>query len=142
MAFREALERGRTVITDGGDTQPAFAQPLPVLIQLDQLTLAEWSPVGRAIENQHRPIRAANGFEGLRLAVLVRQHERRDECASGDTRFGSAGLSDHSTQGYREDSNTPAETQPSGAPLTDCHCIRPRNKRNTLGSVRSAGQEP
>jgi hypothetical protein len=49
-----------------------------LLSQLDELSLAEGSPIGRADEQQSQALRSAQRLEGLALAVLIDSLERGD----------------------------------------------------------------
>ena len=85
LTISEELQRGRGIVADGRQPQAAFREIASTLLQLDQLAFAERSPVGGPVEDKHRPLRSAYGFERPRLAVLVGQAEIRDFCARSET---------------------------------------------------------
>ena len=61
------------IVTNGCKSEPAFAKPLTIFVQLDELTLAERSPVSRAVEDQHRTLRATYIIESASRAELIWQ---------------------------------------------------------------------
>jgi hypothetical protein len=67
-----------TVIADRGDAQALGPELLDRSFQLDELGLAVRSPVGRAIEMEHRPLRSPDRLEVPDLSVRVSAAKRRD----------------------------------------------------------------
>ena len=58
--------------------EAALAEIFAALLQLDELALAEWSPVGGADEHQHQTLGPAQRGESLAVAVLVDSFELGD----------------------------------------------------------------
>jgi hypothetical protein len=73
LPVRETLENADRVIADGRYTEPLLPDRVQMLFQLDELDLAERSPIRRTEEHQHGPFRAHDGFESLVPALLVRR---------------------------------------------------------------------
>jgi hypothetical protein len=71
LPVRETLERTDRVITDGRNTEPLLPDRVQALFQLDELDLAEGSPIRRAEEHEHGAVRAHDGFERLTPALLI-----------------------------------------------------------------------
>ena len=71
LPIRETLERPDGIITDGRNTKSLLPDRVQILFQLNELDLAERSPVRRTEEHEHGALRAHDGFESLVLAFLV-----------------------------------------------------------------------
>ena len=71
LPVREALERADGVIADSRYTEPLLPDGVQTLFQLDELDLAERSPVRGTEEHDHGASRSHDGFEGLGPALLV-----------------------------------------------------------------------
>jgi len=71
LPVREILERTDGIITDGRYTESLLSDRTQTLFQLDELDLAERSPIRRAEENEHGAFRTHDGFESLIPALLV-----------------------------------------------------------------------
>jgi hypothetical protein len=70
-------EHRDTVIGDRGNAQALRFELLRLFRQLDELTLAVRSPVGRPHEGQHQPLRTPQILERPLPARLIAQLERR-----------------------------------------------------------------
>jgi hypothetical protein len=71
LAVREILERSDRIVTDRRDTQALLPDRLQMLFQLDELDLAERSPIRGAKKYQHGAFRSHDGLESLGSAFLV-----------------------------------------------------------------------
>jgi hypothetical protein len=85
------------------------AQARLVFIQLDELTLAEGSPVRRAIEDEHEAFRPSQVIESASFACLVRQRNWGD----GGTRCEAPGswLTDCDRCGEQCDKERPTDVR-------------------------------
>jgi hypothetical protein len=79
----EILQRIHGVITDRNNTEPLFPDRLQVLFQLDELNLAERSPVGGTEKDNHGTLRSHDRFERLVSPVLVACRKRGNGLARG-----------------------------------------------------------
>ena len=59
------------------------------MLQLDELRLAIWSPVGAASENQQHSLSAHQALERVTAAVLILQFKRRSGLADRDPARGT-----------------------------------------------------
>ena len=71
LPVRETLEHPDRVVADGRYAESLLPDRVQMLFQLDELDLAERSPICRTEEHEHGPFRAHDGFEGLVPALLV-----------------------------------------------------------------------
>jgi hypothetical protein len=71
LAVREILEHAYRIVTDGRHAEPLVADRLQILFQLDELNLAERSPVRGTEEDKNGPFRTHDGRERLGPAFLV-----------------------------------------------------------------------
>ena len=71
LPVRETLEHPDRVVADGRYAESLPPDRVQMLFQLDELNLAERSPIRRTEEHEHGPFRAHDGFEGLVPALLV-----------------------------------------------------------------------
>jgi hypothetical protein len=71
----KTLERPDRVIADGSDTESLLADRIQMLFQLDELDLAERSPIRGTEEHKHGPFRTHDGFESLVPALLIRRRK-------------------------------------------------------------------
>ena len=71
LPVRKAFERTDGIITDGRYTESLLPDRVQMLFQLDELDLAEGSPIRRAEEHEHCAVWARNGFQSLAPAFLV-----------------------------------------------------------------------
>jgi hypothetical protein len=76
LPIREALEGADGIITNGRYTESLLSDRDQTLFQLDELDLAERSPVGGAEEHEHGPFWTHDGFESLIPAVLIPRGKR------------------------------------------------------------------
>ncbi len=74
-AFGKVVQYPYAVIADGRYPQPEVAEFLLILLQLDQLGLAIWSPIRRAVEQNDGALGTKQAPQGPNLAILVRQLE-------------------------------------------------------------------
>ena len=73
----KTLERPDRVIADGSYTESLLTDRIQMLFQLDELDLAERSPIRGTEEHKHGPVRTHDGFESLVPAILVRRRKGR-----------------------------------------------------------------
>lgn len=66
LAPREMAEQGGAIVADCGDAEPLGAKSGLGCLQLDELGLAERSPVARAEKQQHQPLGSSQGLEPAR----------------------------------------------------------------------------
>src|SRR5258708_14291186 len=71
LPIRETLERTDRVIADGRYAESLLPDRVQALFQLDELDLAEGSPIRGTEEHEHGTFRAHDGFESLVAALLV-----------------------------------------------------------------------
>ena len=71
LSIGEAFENRGAVVTDGRQSQRLLADFGKTLFQLDQLGFAIRSPIGRAEEDQNRPLGSHDGLKRLASTVLV-----------------------------------------------------------------------
>jgi hypothetical protein len=100
------LQNGDTIVTDGRQPQSALTEAFAVFVQLDQLTLAVWSPVCGAVKDNHGAGGALNVRKCPLYTVLIEEMEPRDQ----SPRYGSA-----STLGGLRKSNCRDNTEPGGS---------------------------
>jgi hypothetical protein len=81
------LENSYRIVADGGKPEAAALEVFPALLQLDELALAERSPVSRAVENNHGPFRTGYSLQRLLYPVLV----AKSKVAEPHTDFRSQG---------------------------------------------------
>jgi hypothetical protein len=67
----KTLERPARIIADGSYTESLVTDRIEMLFQLDELDLAERSPIRGTKEHKHGPFRTHDGFESLVPAVLI-----------------------------------------------------------------------
>ena len=83
---REGRDR---VVGDDGDAEPLVLEVPIAALQLDELRLAERSPVGRAAEHQHQPVRPHQRRQVPACTRLVDEREvRRNVADLGSERYG------------------------------------------------------
>jgi hypothetical protein len=75
LPIREILERSGGVITNGRYTESLLPNRVQMLFQLDELDLAERSPIRGTEEHEQGPVRTHHGFESLVPALLVLRGE-------------------------------------------------------------------
>jgi hypothetical protein len=71
LPIREILKRSGGIITDGRYTESPVPDRVQMLFQLDELDLAERSPIRGTKEYEHGPVRTHDRFESLVPALLV-----------------------------------------------------------------------
>ena len=71
LPVRETLERSDGVVADGRYTKTVLPDRVQMLFQLDELDLAERSPIRGPEEHEHGPFRTHDRFESLVPALLV-----------------------------------------------------------------------
>jgi hypothetical protein len=71
VSVREILECPDGIIADGRNTKSLLPDGVQIPFQLNELDLAERSPVRRTEEYEHGALRAHDGFESLVAAFLV-----------------------------------------------------------------------
>jgi hypothetical protein len=76
LPVRKILERTNGIITDGRHAESLLSDRTQTLFQLDELDLAERSPIRRAEENEHGAVRTHDGFESLIPALLIPRGKR------------------------------------------------------------------
>jgi hypothetical protein len=64
------------IIADSRQAEAPRLQGFSAVLQLDQLALAEGSPIRRAVKDKHSSAGSTDLFEGLERAVLVRKSKR------------------------------------------------------------------
>ena len=79
--FCKLSQQRLTVITQSGNSESKPLEFLLLLFQLDQLGLAEGSPIRRADEQEDKALRSAERFEGLSPAEVVTDCEQWDSAA-------------------------------------------------------------
>jgi hypothetical protein len=75
VPVRETLERSDGVVANGCYTETVLPDRVQMLFQLDELDLAERSPIRGPEEHEHGPFRAHDRFESLVPALLVRRRK-------------------------------------------------------------------
>ena len=85
MSRGEAGQNRRGIVTDGGEPDAVCPQRFIVVLQLDELRAAIWSPVGAADEDQQQSLGAAHVVHSAEAAGLIAQREFRRRLANRDT---------------------------------------------------------
>ena len=75
LPVRETLERSDGVVANGCYTETVLPDRVQMLFQLDELDLAERSPIRGTEEHEQGPFRAHDGTESLVPALLVRRRK-------------------------------------------------------------------
>lgn len=83
LPFRETPQNGYAVIANGREAESGGVNPVRVPLQLDQLALAERSPVGGAIEDQQRALGSEHGSQRLLFTGLISGRERGHRVPDG-----------------------------------------------------------
>jgi hypothetical protein len=65
LPVRETVKHTDRVIADGRYPESLLPDRVQMLFPVDELDLAERSPIRRTAEHEHSPFRAHDGFEGL-----------------------------------------------------------------------------
>jgi hypothetical protein len=77
LPVRETLEHTYGVIADGCYAETLLPDRVQMLFQLDELDLAERSPIRGPEEHEHGPFRTHDRFESLVPALLVGRRKSR-----------------------------------------------------------------
>ncbi len=78
LLVREGPEHRHRVVAHGEERDPGGFDPGENLLQLDQLRLAERSPVRAAVEDDEGPPATSRGVQVHRDAMLIRQDDLRE----------------------------------------------------------------
>ena len=78
MLFSEGAKHRHGVIAQSEEGAARRVEPGQHLLQLDQLRLAERSPVRAAVEDDEGPPAASRGVQVHRDAMLIRQADLRE----------------------------------------------------------------
>src|SRR5258708_944158 len=105
-ALGKAAQYRHAVITDGCYSQTEFVELTLVAFQLHELGFAEWSPVGRAVKQNHRSLRTQQAVQPVRHACLIGQFKRRKRRADCRPVFSSA----HTTASDEENGASNADS--------------------------------
>ncbi len=74
-AFGKVVEHTHAVVTDGRHSQTELAEFSLILLQLDQLGLAIWSPIRRPVDQNNRALGTQQTLQVAQLTILIPQFE-------------------------------------------------------------------
>src|SRR5258706_10944693 len=76
-ALGKTAQYRHAVITDGRYSQTKLVELGYIAFQLHELGFTEWSPVRRAVKQNHRSLRTQQAFQTVELACLIGEFKRR-----------------------------------------------------------------
>lgn len=77
MAVGEKPQDIRRVVTDRREPKTLLFEPRDRALQLDQLPLAERSPIRRTEKQEYGSVRSLQRFQGSQIPKLIAQRKRR-----------------------------------------------------------------
>jgi hypothetical protein len=82
-AFGKVVQHRHAVVTDGRYSQTELSEFSLILIQLDQLGLAIWSPIRGPVEQNDDALGTQQTPQVTQLTILIRQFESTHPGAHG-----------------------------------------------------------